>query len=135
MGAPQTLFVRNLARSPLARTARATRTGRRQTGVLLGDGTRLRRSGKRTTELSLAAFQDEADNLLAAVEDGFIEIQGPNEKTLSLADLRKLAGGVAPAPEPEPEPEPVEEPPPPPPEPKAEKADPKPKARKRRTKE
>jgi len=69
------VLVRHMGRSPRTRTMRAARSGHRRQGVLLDDGSRIRRKGKkRLTELDLRAFVDNHRRLMEYVRVGTIEI-------------------------------------------------------------
>lgn len=91
---PDFLMIRNLARDPQSKVQRATRSCRRQTGFILEDGTRLRRRGKRATQIGFDTFKASSERFICGVEDGFIEIQDEQSNVLSLEDLHKLAGGA-----------------------------------------
>jgi len=72
------VLVRHMARSPRTRTLRAARAGHRRQGVLLDDGTRIRKRGKRRlTEVDLRTMVDNHQKLLEYVRVGTIEVLDP----------------------------------------------------------
>lgn len=83
--------VRNLARSPETKTIRAQRNGR-WTGFLLDNGTRIRRKGARGTEIDHASLMANLADLTWGVEDGYIEVLGPDGNVIPLAELKKMQG-------------------------------------------
>lgn len=115
------VLVRHMARSPRTRTLRAARSGHRRQGVLLDDGTRIRKKGrKRFTEVALDTLADNNQRLLEYVQIGAIEVCDPKtERPISFDDLLKMIPGKAPASPPVEEPKSKPEPPKPP-EPKEE---------------
>lgn len=86
---PNYVLVRHMARSPLTRTTRAARSGHRRQGVLLDDGTRIRRKGKRRlTQIDLREFIGNHARLLEYVRVGTLEVLDPvSERGLSYDDL------------------------------------------------
>lgn len=88
----QYILVRHMARSPRTRTMRAARSGHRRQGVLLDDGSRVRRKGKkRYTQVDLKNFIDNHTQLLEYVRVGTLEICDPvTERAISYDDLVKL---------------------------------------------
>ena len=96
----QLVLVRHMARSPRTRTMRAARSGHRRQGVLLDDGTRIRKKGKRRyTEVDLAALASNHQRFLEFVRVGTIEVCDPvTEQAYSyeelVAKLKALAGAI-----------------------------------------
>lgn len=83
------VLVRHMSRSPRTRTLRAARSGHRRQGVLLDEGTRIRRKGKqRLTEIHLRDFVNNHTKLLEYVRVGTLEIVDPDtEYTIGYDDL------------------------------------------------
>lgn len=72
------ILVRHMGRSPRTRTLRAGRAGHRRQGVVLDDGTRIRKKGKkRMTQVDLAAVVDNHAHLLELILVGTIEVCDP----------------------------------------------------------
>jgi len=102
------ILVTNLAHKKISRTARVLRSGRR-TGFLLEDGTRIRRRGRRGTELDEGALKANLEKLCEGIEEMWISVVSTETGAeLTADDLIKMAGGkvAAKAPEKEPEKEP-----------------------------
>lgn len=93
------VLVRHTGRSALTRTTRALRSGHRRKGVLLDDGTRIRKKGKkRLTAVTLSTFVGNNQRLLEYVRVGQIEVcDAETESALSYDELveriAELAGG------------------------------------------
>jgi len=102
----EVLLVRHMCRSPLTRTARAARAGHRRQGIVLADGTRIRKKGsRRFTVLALRDLVQNQERILELVRIGALEVCDTNERALSYEALvEKLTGA------PVKEPAPVEEP-------------------------
>ncbi len=90
------VLIRNMARSPRTRTARAARSGHRRQGVLLDDGTRIRKQGRRRyTEVDLRTFANNHQRLLEYVRVGSIEVCDPKtERAILYEDLVELVKNV-----------------------------------------
>ena len=72
------ILVRHMGRSPRTRTLRAARGGHRRQGVLLKNGQRIRKKGrKRLTQLHLKDFVENHTRLLEYVRVGAIEFVNP----------------------------------------------------------
>jgi len=91
------VLVRHMARSPRTRTMRAARAGHRRQGVLLDDGTRIRKKGrKRYTEVDLRELARNNQRFLEFVRVGAIEVCDPKtEHAIPYNDLVKMIGDVA----------------------------------------
>ena len=93
------VLVRHMARSPRARTMRAARAGHRRQGVLLDDGTRIRKKGRqRLTELAMETFVKNHARILEFVRVGALELVDPFDlEPIPYAELvdiaKKLVGG------------------------------------------
>lgn len=87
------VLVRHLARSPRARTMRAARAGHRRQGVLLDDGTRIRKKGRqRLTEVSLDVFVRNHARILEFVQVGTLELVDPADfQPIPYAELLEIA--------------------------------------------
>jgi hypothetical protein len=83
------VLVRHMGRSPRTRTMRAARSGHRRQGVLLDDGTRIRKKGKRRfTEVDLRELINNHQKFLEHVRVGSIEVCDPrNEEPIPYDDL------------------------------------------------
>lgn len=86
------VLVRHMARNPRTRTMRAARAGHRRQGVLLDDGTRIRKKGrKRFTEVALTTLADNHQKLLEYIRVGSLEACDPaTERPLSYQDVLAL---------------------------------------------
>lgn len=85
------LLVKHLQRSPVARTARAARAGCRRQGVILDDGTRLRRKGRRRfTEVSLDTFRDNIGQFEFYVDNGYLAIFDHEERPVTMDQARAM---------------------------------------------
>lgn len=72
------VLVRHMARNPRTRTMRAARSGHRRQGVLLDDGTRIRKKGrKRFTQVALTTMVDNHQRLLEYLRVGTLEACDP----------------------------------------------------------
>jgi hypothetical protein len=75
------ILVRHMARSPRTRTLRAARAGHRRQGILLRDGKRIRKKGKRRfTQLSFEELVDNHSRLLEFVRVGALEFCDPRSQ-------------------------------------------------------
>lgn len=72
------VLVQHLAGSPRTRTLRASRSGHRRQGVLLDDGSRIRRKGDRPSELSIHDLVKNHTSILEHVRVGTVEICDPH---------------------------------------------------------
>ena len=91
------VLVRHMARSPRTRTMRAARSGHRRQGVILDDGKRIRKKGRRRyTEVDLREMVRNNQRLLEYVRIGAIEVCDPkNEQAIPYEGLVELLGSVA----------------------------------------
>lgn len=93
------VLVRHMARSPRTRTMRAARSGHRRQGVLLDDGTRIRKKGrKRFTQVELTTMVNNHQRLLEYLRVGTLEACDPvTERPMSyqeVADLIRSLGAT-----------------------------------------
>ena len=86
------ILVRHMARNPRTRTLRAARSGHRRQGVLLDDGTRIRKKGrKRFTEVALTTMVDNHQRLLEYLRVGTLEACDPRtERPLEYEEVLSL---------------------------------------------
>lgn len=70
-------LVHHMARSRRTRTLRAARAGHRRQGVILDDGTRIKKRGERFTEIGVDKFLTAHSRLLEYVRVGAIEVHDP----------------------------------------------------------
>jgi hypothetical protein len=91
------VLVRHMGRNPRTRTLRAARAGHRRQGVILDDGTRIHRKGrKRFTRVDLRKLVANHRRLLEFVRVGSIEICDPKtEKFIPYDGLVELISNVA----------------------------------------
>ena len=91
------VLVRHMARSPRTRTMRAARAGHRRQGVLLDDGTRIRKRGRRRfTEVDLRELANNNQKLLEYVRIGALEVCDPKtEQSIPYEGLLKMIDSVA----------------------------------------
>jgi hypothetical protein len=91
------VLVRHMARSPRTRTLRAGRAGHRRQGVLLDDGTRIRKRGRgRYTQVDLTRFAQNHTRLLEYIRTGAIEVCDPKtEQPIPYEGVKELLGSVA----------------------------------------
>ena len=94
----QSLFIRHLAQDKLTRVQRKLRPTNKM-GFLLGDGRRIRRKNKRTTEIDLKTLRENIDKLVGGVEGCYIEIRmADGGKPLTGDELKAMAGMKSEAP-------------------------------------
>jgi hypothetical protein len=75
------VLVRHMARSPRTRTLRASRAGHRRQGVILDEGTRIRKRGRgRFTPVDLTKFVQNHTRLLEYIRTGAIEVCDPRSE-------------------------------------------------------
>lgn len=89
------ILCRHMARSPRTRTMRAARAGHRRQGVLLDDGTRIRKKGRgRLTQISIDTFVRNHARLLEFVKVGSLEFLNPaTQQRIPYAELEQIAKG------------------------------------------
>jgi hypothetical protein len=87
------ILCRHMARSPRTRTMRAARAGHRRQGVLLDDGSRIRKKGRgRLTPISIDVFVHNHARLLEYVRVGSIEFLNPaTQERIPYAELEQIA--------------------------------------------
>jgi len=91
------ILVRHMARSARTRTLRAGRAGHRRQGVLLDDGTRIRKRGRRRyTSVDLSTMVYNHQKLLEYVRVGTLEVCDPvTEQRIPYEGLVELIEGLA----------------------------------------
>jgi hypothetical protein len=89
------VLVRHMGRSARTRTMRAARAGHRRQGVLLDDGTRVRKRGRRFTEVDLRELANNHQRLLEYVRTGAVEVCDPKtEHAIPYDGLVKMISDV-----------------------------------------
>jgi hypothetical protein len=89
------VHIRNLARDPVARVARKLRPGNK-TGFILSNGTRIRRKGRRKTEISGREALDNQELIADGINDGWIEVTDTTGQVLSMEDFQSRCSGTPP---------------------------------------
>lgn len=92
----KTVLIRHLGRDATMRSIRAMRPGYRWQGFLFDDGTPIRSTGARCTEVSLDKLAKNANSVVEAVAYGMLEVCYPDGSVIPMRGLLHLLEKLVP---------------------------------------